>query len=102
MDALQQKVDSISGEVSQISDALRSYLEHGIASGRKVQPPKTKAGRDLLQHFLGRLHQVNTGLNDVRKLAAPPISPAPAAVHGLRHAFVIKYSSYFTIHSSAL
>lgn len=82
MDALQKKVDSISGEVSQISDALRGYLEHGIASGRKVQPPKTKAGRDLLQHFLGRLDQVNTGLNDVRNLALPHISPAPAAVHG--------------------
>ncbi|EAQ89954.1 hypothetical protein CHGG_06573 [Chaetomium globosum CBS 148.51] len=83
MDALQQKVDSISGEVSQISDALRGYLDHGITSGRKVQPPKTKAGRDLLQHFLGRLHQVNAGLDDVRKLAVPHVSSSPSAVHGL-------------------
>ncbi|KAH6855253.1 hypothetical protein B0I37DRAFT_52218 [Chaetomium sp. MPI-CAGE-AT-0009] len=83
MDALQQKVDSISGEVSQISDALRGYLEHGVASGRKVQPPKTKAGRDLLQHLLGRLNQVTTGLNDAQKLATPHISPSPSAVRGL-------------------
>ena len=62
MEALQLKVDSISGEVSQISDALRGYLDHGIASGRRVQPPRTKAGRDLLQHLLGRLDQVSTSL----------------------------------------
>ncbi|KAK4154873.1 hypothetical protein C8A00DRAFT_14051 [Chaetomidium leptoderma] len=80
MDALHPKVDSISGEVSQISVALRGYLEHGFASGRKVQPPKTKAGRDLLQHLLGRLDQVSTSLNDVRSLAVPhlPSSPTPA------------------------
>jgi hypothetical protein len=81
MDALPPKVDSISGEVSQISDALRSYLEHGLAWGRKVQPPKTKAGRDLLQHVLGRLDQVSTGLNEVRRLAAPHISPSSPAAH---------------------
>ncbi|KAK3298203.1 uncharacterized protein B0H64DRAFT_384419 [Chaetomium fimeti] len=83
MDALQQKVDSISGEVSQVSDALRGYLENGVASGRKVQPPKTKAGRELLQHLLGRLDQVTTGLNDVRGIAVPHISPSPSAVRGL-------------------
>ena len=80
MDACQAKVDSISGEVSQISDALRGYLEQGLASGRQVQPPRTKAGRDLLQHLLGRLDQVSTGLNDVRKLATPHSSPPPSAV----------------------
>ncbi|GAB1312117.1 Lysine-specific demethylase 4E [Madurella fahalii] len=81
MDALQFKVDSISGEVSQISDALRSYLEHGIASNRKVQPPRTKAGRDLLQQLLGRLDLVSTGLVDVRNLSSPnsssPSTPTP-------------------------
>ncbi|KXX82632.1 Lysine-specific demethylase 4E [Madurella mycetomatis] len=77
MDALQLKVDSISGEVSQISDALRSYLEHGIASNRKVQPPRTKAGRDLLQQLLGRLDLVSTGLVDVRNLS-PPASSSPS------------------------
>ncbi|KAG7291562.1 hypothetical protein NEMBOFW57_001581 [Staphylotrichum longicolle] len=80
MDACQAKVDSISGEVSQISDALRGYLEQGIASGRQVQPPGTKAGRDLLQHLLGRLDQVSTGLSDVRKLATPHSSPSPSVI----------------------
>ncbi|KAL2020204.1 hypothetical protein VTK56DRAFT_8630 [Thermocarpiscus australiensis] len=78
MDSLQLKVDSISGELSLISDALRGYLDHGIASNRKVQPPRTKAGRDLLQHLLGRLNQVSTGLVDVRNLAAVHTSPSPA------------------------
>ncbi|KAK4040715.1 hypothetical protein C8A01DRAFT_15465 [Parachaetomium inaequale] len=82
MDALQLQADSIGGEVSQISDALRAYLEHGIASGRKVQPPRTKAGRDLLQHLVGRLDQVSTTLNEVRKHAAPHVSPSPSAIHG--------------------
>jgi hypothetical protein len=82
MDALQYKVDSISSEVGQISNALRGYLEQGIASGRKVQPPKTKAGRDLLQHLLGRLDQVSTELNDVRNNhPATHISPSPPAIH---------------------
>ncbi|KAL2121921.1 hypothetical protein VTJ04DRAFT_2376 [Mycothermus thermophilus] len=76
MDVLQPKVDSIGGEVSQISDALRAYLEHGLVSGRKVQPPKTKASRDLLQHLLGRLDQVSLSLNDIRRLTASP-SPSP-------------------------
>ncbi|KAL2269427.1 hypothetical protein VTJ83DRAFT_1611 [Remersonia thermophila] len=80
MDVLQPKVDSIGGEVSEISDALRAYLEHGLVSGRRVQPPKTKAGRDLLQHLLGRLDQVSSTLNDIKRLttAAPPsTSPSP-------------------------
>ncbi|KAL2144450.1 hypothetical protein VTI28DRAFT_9098 [Corynascus sepedonium] len=81
MDALQLKVDSIGGEVREISVALRDYLEHGLASGRKVQPPRTKAGRDLLQHILGRLDQVSTGLNDVRKHATPRTSSAPPSFH---------------------
>ncbi|KAH6630151.1 hypothetical protein B0J18DRAFT_420314 [Chaetomium sp. MPI-SDFR-AT-0129] len=74
MDALQSKVDTIGGEVSQISDVLREYLDQGVPlpSGRKVQPPKTKASRDLLQQLLGRLDQVSTELGDVRKLSTPP------------------------------
>ncbi|KAL2180754.1 uncharacterized protein P884DRAFT_254536 [Thermothelomyces heterothallicus CBS 202.75] len=82
MDALQLKVDSISGEVREISVALKGYLEHGLASGRKVQPPRTKAGRDLLQHLLGRLDQVSTGLNNVRELATPHGSPTPSSGRG--------------------
>ncbi|KAL1837353.1 hypothetical protein VTJ49DRAFT_3964 [Mycothermus thermophilus] len=80
MDVLQPKVDSIGGEVSEISDALRAYLEHGLASGRKVQPPKTKAGRDLLQHLLGRLDQVSSTLNDFKRFTTsntPSASPSP-------------------------
>ncbi|KAL2150005.1 hypothetical protein VTH82DRAFT_7681 [Thermothelomyces myriococcoides] len=82
MDALQLKVDSISGEVREISVALKGYLEHGLVSGRKVQPPRTKAGRDLLQHLLGRLDQVTTGLDNVRELATPQGSPTPSSVRG--------------------
>jgi hypothetical protein len=81
MDALQYKVDSISSEVGQISDVLRGYLEQGIALDRKVQPPKIKAGRDLLQHVLGRLDQVSTKLIEVRNDPAAHTSPSPPTVH---------------------
>ncbi|KAK4242050.1 hypothetical protein C8A03DRAFT_11741 [Achaetomium macrosporum] len=81
MDALEPKVDSISREVGEISNALRNYLDHGLTYGRKVQPPRTKAGRDLLQHLLGRLDQVSIGLVDICKLAAPCTLPSPPAVH---------------------
>ncbi|KAK3311440.1 uncharacterized protein B0T15DRAFT_521481 [Chaetomium strumarium] len=81
MDALQPKVDSITREVGEISSVLRSYLEHGLTYGRKVQPPKTKAGRDLLQHLLGRIDQVSIGLVDICNLAAPRTLPSPPAVH---------------------
>ncbi|AEO65025.1 uncharacterized protein THITE_2111536 [Thermothielavioides terrestris NRRL 8126] len=81
MDALQLKVDSIRGEVGEISSALRAYLDHGIASGRKVQPPKTKAGRDLLQHLLGRLDQASTGLADVHNRVSHT-SQSPPAIYG--------------------
>jgi hypothetical protein len=82
MDSLHLKVDSIGGEVKQISEVLRGYLDHGIASNRKVQPPKTKAGRDLLQHLLGRLDQVSTGLGSVSKLASSHNSPSPSTACG--------------------
>ncbi len=77
-DAFQSQVDAIGGEVGQISDALKGYLDHGFAYGRKVQPPKTKAGRDLLLHVLGRLNQVSAGLHRVQHSStpdAPPIEP---------------------------
>ncbi len=107
-DAFQSQVDAIGGEVGQISDALRGYLDHGFAYGRKVQPPKTKAGRDLLLHVLGRLNQVSAGLLRVQHSSAPAtphiepltgphieplngpqpritshVSPSPPAIRGL-------------------
>ncbi|KAL2258483.1 hypothetical protein VTK26DRAFT_8196 [Humicola hyalothermophila] len=82
MDALHLKVDSIGDEVGQIREVLRGYLEHGIVKDRKVQPPKTKAGRDLLQHLLGRLDEVSTGLVNVSQLAASHPSPSPPAARG--------------------
>ncbi len=80
MDALPPKVDSISGEVSSIREALRGYLEEGIVSNRKLQPPRTKAGRDLLHQLLGRLDQVSTNLDDIRNLTAPHTHGPPTAL----------------------
>jgi len=86
MDRLQLQVESVGNEVSRISDILRGYLEHGVVSDRKVQPPRTKAGRDLLQHLLGRLGQVSASLTDISRLTAsschlsPPSPPPPQAV----------------------
>ncbi|KAK0725583.1 hypothetical protein B0H67DRAFT_570957 [Lasiosphaeris hirsuta] len=77
MDALQGRVDSIGSEVRQIGDALRGYLDHGATATRKVKPPGTKAGRDLLQHLLGRLDQVSTELVDVQKLSSNVSPPLP-------------------------
>ena len=82
MDALHLKVDSIGDEVGQIREVLRGYLDHGIVNDRKLQPPKTKAGRDLLQHLLGRLDQVSTGLVNVSQLAASHTSPSPPTASG--------------------
>lgn len=70
MDAFQGKVDSIGGEVRHISETLRSYLVDGATGTRKVKPPHTKAGRDLLQHLLARLEQVSTELVDVRHISS--------------------------------
>ncbi|KAK4102731.1 hypothetical protein N658DRAFT_468234 [Parathielavia hyrcaniae] len=76
------KVDSISSEVGQISNALRGYLELGIASGRKVQPPKTKAGRDLLAQVLGHLDLVSSKLGEIRDQPSAHSSPhLPPLVH---------------------
>ncbi|KAK3363680.1 hypothetical protein B0T25DRAFT_442960 [Lasiosphaeria hispida] len=77
MDALQGRVDSIGSEVRQIGDALRGYLNNGATATRKVKPPGTKAGRDLLQHLLGRLDQVSTELVDVQKLSSNVSPPLP-------------------------
>ncbi|KAK3904995.1 hypothetical protein C8A05DRAFT_13175 [Staphylotrichum tortipilum] len=82
MDALPPKVDSISGEVSIIREALRGYLEEGIVPFRKVQPPRTKASRDLLRQLLGSLDKVSAGLLDVRNLAAPHSDGGPHGPHG--------------------
>jgi len=76
MDALQGKVDSIDSEVREIGDALRDYLDAGTTPARKVKPPGTKAGRELLQHLLGRLEQVSTQLVGVSKLSSG-LTPLP-------------------------
>ncbi|KAK4125076.1 hypothetical protein N657DRAFT_655196 [Parathielavia appendiculata] len=79
------KVDSISSEVGQISNTLRGYLEHGIASGRKVQPPRTKSGRDLLAQVLAHLDLVSAQLNEIRDHASVHTwnSPSPPTVQRL-------------------
>lgn len=64
------KVESIDSEVRQIGDALRNYLDNGATAVRKVKPPGTKAGRNLLQQLLSRLDQVSTELDGVRKLSS--------------------------------
>ncbi|KAK3331080.1 hypothetical protein B0H66DRAFT_466016 [Apodospora peruviana] len=70
MDALQGKVDSVDSEVRQIAVELRGYIDHGITTTRKVKPPGTKAGRELLQHLLGRLDQMSSDLADARRLSS--------------------------------
>ncbi|KAK3371901.1 hypothetical protein B0H63DRAFT_483209 [Podospora didyma] len=80
MDAWHVKVVSIDSEVRQISDALRNYINNGDTGTRKVKAPGTKAGRDLLQHLLGRLDQVSTQLGDVRDHSSnlsPPLAHGP-------------------------
>jgi len=67
---LQGKVESIDTEVRGIGDALRNYLDSGATPVRKVKPPGTKAGRDLLQHLLSRLDHVSSELDGVRKLSS--------------------------------
>ncbi|KAK0609338.1 hypothetical protein B0T17DRAFT_594113 [Bombardia bombarda] len=78
MDALQGKVDYVDGQVREVADALRDYLNEGNTPTRKVKPPGTKAGRDLLQQLLGRLDQVvATDLALVRRLSTNLSPPLP-------------------------
>ncbi|KAM7208964.1 hypothetical protein V8F20_000842 [Naviculisporaceae sp. PSN 640] len=78
MDALQGKVDSVDNQFRQIATELRGYLDHGLTGTRKVKPPGTKAGRDLLQHILGRIDQiVSTDLADARRLSISSTTSSP-------------------------
>ncbi|KAK0656308.1 hypothetical protein B0T16DRAFT_315009 [Cercophora newfieldiana] len=76
MDALQGRVDLIEGELRQIGDTLRGYLDSGQTPARKVKPPGTKAGRELLQHLLGRLEQVSTQVGGLPKWTSG-LTPLP-------------------------
>ncbi|KAK0633683.1 JmjC domain, hydroxylase-domain-containing protein [Immersiella caudata] len=76
MDALQGKVDSIEGELRQIGDSLRDYLDSGQTPARKVKPPGTKAGRELLQSLLGRLEQLSSQVGGIPKLTSG-LTPLP-------------------------
>ncbi|KAK3695518.1 hypothetical protein B0T22DRAFT_526953 [Podospora appendiculata] len=77
MDVLQGKVDLVDGEVRQIADALRGYLVNGDTPSRRVKPPETKAGRDLLQVLVDRLEGVHAGISDIRNLSSSLSSPPP-------------------------
>ncbi|KAM7205646.1 hypothetical protein V8F33_000972 [Rhypophila sp. PSN 637] len=78
MDALQGKFDSVDNQFRQIATELRGYLDDGITGTRKVKPPGTKAGRDLLQHILGRIDQiVSNDLADARRLSISSATSTP-------------------------